>query len=110
MIQRIVLFLKFVPVFGRLLIVPLWNRKSNKTSVDGQTLQGLWIQTLLKSKISTIVNSSRQTRGCPGLGRGFFVLCVNANFMKLQSCMVIRITTILKHNPITLLIQEYLTD
>ena len=30
--------------------------------------------------------------------------------MKLQRCMVIRIATILKHNPITLLIQEYLTD
>ena len=39
MIHRIVLFLKFAPVFGRLLIVPLWNRKNNKTSVDGQTSQ-----------------------------------------------------------------------
>ena len=47
MIQCIVLFLKFAPVFGRL-IVPLWNGKSNKTSVDGQTLQSLWIQTLLQ--------------------------------------------------------------
>nr|DAZ56950.1 MAG TPA: hypothetical protein [Caudoviricetes sp.] len=25
------------------------------------------------SQISTIVDSSRQTRGCPGLGRGFFI-------------------------------------
>nr|DAH96882.1 MAG TPA: hypothetical protein [Caudoviricetes sp.] len=25
------------------LIVPLWNRKKHKTSVDGQTLQSLWI-------------------------------------------------------------------
>jgi hypothetical protein len=47
MIHRIVLFLKFALVFGRL-IVPLWNRKINKTSVDGQTLQSLWIQTLLQ--------------------------------------------------------------
>ena len=39
MIHRIVLFLKFAPVFGRLLIVPLWNRKKHKTSVDGQTFQ-----------------------------------------------------------------------
>jgi hypothetical protein len=65
MIQRIVLFLKFALVFGRLLIVPLWNRKSNKTSVDGQTLQSLWIQTLLKSQISTIVDSSRKARSAP---------------------------------------------
>lgn len=72
MIQRIVLFLKFAPVFGRLLIVPLWNRNSNKTSVDGQTFKSLWIQTLLKSQISTIVDSSRKARGCPGFGRGFF--------------------------------------
>lgn len=43
MIQRIVLFLKFALVFGRLLIEPLWNRKSNKTSVDGQTFKSLWI-------------------------------------------------------------------
>ena len=51
MIHRIVLFLKFAPSsedFNRTfmdidLIEPLWNRKSNKTSVDGQTLQGLWI-------------------------------------------------------------------
>lgn len=65
MIHRIVLFLKFAPVFGRLLIEPLWNGKSNKTSVDGQTFKSLWIQTLLKSQISTIVDSSRQTRGAP---------------------------------------------
>ena len=65
MIHRIVLFLKFAPVFGRLLIAPLWNRKSNKTSVDGQTLQSLWIQTLLQSQISTIVDSSRKARGAP---------------------------------------------
>lgn len=48
MIHRIVLFLKFAPVFGRLfnrtfmdidLIEPLWNRKKHKTSVDGQTSQ-----------------------------------------------------------------------
>lgn len=30
--------------------------------------------------------------------------------MKLQRRVIIRIATILKHNPITLLIQEYLTD
>lgn len=80
MIQCIVLFLKFAPSsedFNRTfmdidLIEPLWNRKSNKTSVDGQTLQGLWIQTLLKSQISTIVDSSQKARGCPGFGRGFF--------------------------------------
>ena len=47
MIHRIVLFLKFAPVFGRLLIVHLWNGKNNKTSVDGQTFKSLWIQTLL---------------------------------------------------------------
>ena len=39
MIHRIVLFLKFAPVFGRLSIVPLWNGKKHKTSVDGQTSQ-----------------------------------------------------------------------
>lgn len=48
MIQRIVLFLKFAPVFGRLfnrtfmdidLIEPLWNRKKHRASVDGQTPQ-----------------------------------------------------------------------
>lgn len=86
------------------LIVPLWNRKNNKTSVDGQTLQGLWIQTLWLEPISTIVDSSQKARGCPGLGRGFFVLCVNANFMKLQSRVIIRIATSLEHNPITLLV------
>ena len=43
MIHRIVLFLKFAPVFGRLSIVPLWNRKKNKTSVDGQTFKSLRI-------------------------------------------------------------------
>lgn len=51
MIHRIVLFLKFAPSsedFNRTfmdidLIVPLWNRKNNKTSVDGQTLQSLRI-------------------------------------------------------------------
>ena len=110
MIHRIVLFLKFAPVFGRLSIVPLWNGKNNKTSVDGQTFKSLWISTLLMSQISTIVDSSLKARGCPGLGRGFFVSCINANFMKLQRCVVIRIATILKHNPITLLIQEYLAD
>lgn len=30
--------------------------------------------------------------------------------MKLQRRVIIRIATVLKHNPITLLIQEYLTD
>lgn len=65
MIQRIVLFLKFVPVFGRFLIAPLWNRKSNKTSVDGQTFKSLWIQTLLQSQISTIVDSSQKARSAP---------------------------------------------
>ena len=47
MIHRIVLFLKFAPSsedFNRTfmdidLIVPLWNRKKNKTSVDGQTFK-----------------------------------------------------------------------
>ena len=73
MIHRIVLFLKFAPVFGRLSIVPLWNRKKHKTSVDGQTFKSLWISTLLMSQISTIVDSSRKARGCPGLGRGFFI-------------------------------------
>ena len=43
MIHRIVLFLKFAPVFGKLLIVPLWNGKNNKTSVDGQTFRSLRI-------------------------------------------------------------------
>nr|DAL09233.1 MAG TPA_asm: hypothetical protein [Caudoviricetes sp.] len=37
-------------------IVPLWNKKKHKTSVDGQTFKSLWIQTLLKSQISTIVD------------------------------------------------------
>ena len=39
--------------------------KNNKTSVDGQTLQSLWIQTLLESQISTIVDSSQKARGAP---------------------------------------------
>ena len=51
MIHRIVLFLKFAPsseYFNRTFmdinsIVPLWNRKKHSTSVDSQTLQGLWI-------------------------------------------------------------------
>lgn len=64
MIHRIVLFLKFAPVFGRL-IVPLWNRKKHRASVDGQTFKSLWIQTLLKSQISTIVDSSQKARGAP---------------------------------------------
>ena len=65
MIHRIVLFLKFAPVFGRLLIVHLWNGKNNKTSVDGQTFKSLWISTLLMSQISTIVDSSRKARSAP---------------------------------------------
>ena len=65
MIHRIVLFLKFAPVFGRLLIVPLWNRKKHKTSVDGQTFRSLRISTLLMSQISTIVDSSRKARSAP---------------------------------------------
>ena len=60
MILRIVLFLKFALVFGR-----LQNRKKHKTSVDGQTFKSLWIQTLLKSQISTIVDSSRKARSAP---------------------------------------------
>nr|DAF96709.1 MAG TPA: hypothetical protein [Siphoviridae sp. ctfrT39]DAG03931.1 MAG TPA: hypothetical protein [Siphoviridae sp. ct0vA12] len=47
------------------LIEPLWNGKSNITSVDGQTLQSLWIQTLLKSQISTIVDLSQKARSAP---------------------------------------------
>lgn len=51
MIQRIILFLEFAPSsegFNRTfmdidLIEPLWNGKSNITSVDGQTLQSLRI-------------------------------------------------------------------
>lgn len=52
MIHRIVLFLKFVPssedfsivpLWILILIVPLWNRKKHKTSVDGQTFKSLWI-------------------------------------------------------------------
>lgn len=47
MIQRIVLFLKFATSsedFNRTFmdidfIVPLWNRKKHKTSVDGQTFK-----------------------------------------------------------------------
>ena len=74
MIHRIVLFLKFALVFGRLfnrtfmdidLIVPLWNRKKHRASVDGQTFKSLWIQTLLMSQISTIVDSSRKARSAP---------------------------------------------
>lgn len=82
MIHRIVLFLKFATSsedFNRTFmdidsIEPLWNRKKHKTSVDGQTFKSLWIQTLLMSKISTIVDSSQKARGCPGFGRGFFVI------------------------------------
>lgn len=43
MIHRIVLFLKFASSSEDFSIVPLWNRKNNKTSVDGQTLQSLRI-------------------------------------------------------------------
>jgi hypothetical protein len=46
-------------------IEPLWNKKKNKTSVDGQTFKSLWIQTLLKSQISTIVDSSQKARSAP---------------------------------------------
>lgn len=73
MIHRIVLFLKFASSsedFNRTfmdidLIEPLWNGKKHKTSVDGQTFKSLWIQTLLKSQISTIVDSSRKARSAP---------------------------------------------
>lgn len=73
MIHRIVLFLKFATSsedFNRTFmdidsIEPLWNRKKHKTSVDGQTFKSLWIQTLLKSQISTIVDSSQKARSAP---------------------------------------------
>lgn len=42
MIHRIILFLKFA-TSSEDLIEPLWNGKSNITSVDGQTLQSLRI-------------------------------------------------------------------
>lgn len=109
MIHRIVLFLKFAPVFGRL-IVPLWNRKKHKTSVDGQTSQKSVDLNALKEPNFYYRRFEPEGSRCPGLGRGFFVLCVNANFMKLQRCVVIRIATVLKHNPKPLLIQEYLAD
>ena len=110
MIHRIVLFLKFAPVFGRLSIVPLWNGKNNKTSVDGQTSQKSVDLNALNEPNFYYRRFEPEGSRCPGLGRGFSVLCVNANFMKLQRRVIIRIATILKHNPITLLIQKYLTD
>ena len=86
------------------LIVPLWNRKKHKTSVDGQTSQkSADLNALIEPNFYYSRFEPEGSR-CPGLGRGFFVSCINANFMKLQSCVVIRIATILKHNPITLLV------
>lgn len=64
MIHRIVLFLNLHRL-RKISIVPLWNRKKHKTSVDGQTFKSLWIQTLLKSQISTIVDSSQKARSAP---------------------------------------------
>lgn len=82
MIHPIVLFLKFAPSsedFNRTfmdidLIVPLWNRKKNKTSVDGQTFKSLWIQTLLKEPNFYYSRFEPEGSQCPGLGRGFFML------------------------------------
>lgn len=48
MIHRIVLFLIFAHVFGRL-IEPLWNRNKNKLPLTVNSSE-LWIQTLIKSK------------------------------------------------------------
>lgn len=64
MIHRIVLFFNFHHL-RKISIVPLWNRNKHKTSVDGQTFKSLWIQTLLKSQISTIVDSSQKARSAP---------------------------------------------
>ena len=65
MIHRIVLFLKFAPSSEGFSIVPLWNFKKHRASVDDQTFKSLWIQTLLKSQISTIVDSSQKARSAP---------------------------------------------
>lgn len=82
MIHRIVLFLKFALVFGRLLIVPLWIliqsylygiKRAIKLPLTVRLLKSLWIQTLLMSKISTIVDFEPEGSQCPGLGRGFFI-------------------------------------
>lgn len=110
MIQRTVLFLKFALVFGRFQSYLYGMERAIKLPLTVRLFKVCGFKRSYKSQISTIVDSSRKARGCPGLGRGFSVLCVNANFMKLQSRVIIRIATILKHNPITLLIQKYLTD
>lgn len=106
MIHRIVLFLKFALVFGRLLIVPLWILiQSNLYGIERKIKLPLTVR-LSKVCGFNFYYSRFEPKGlqCPGLGRGFFVSCINANFMKLQRCVVIRIATILKHNPITLLV------
>ena len=74
MIHRIVLFLKFAPVFGRLLIVHLWNGKKHKTAVDGQTSQKSVDSNALKEPNFYYRRFEPEGSQCPGLGRGFFIL------------------------------------
>lgn len=65
MIHRIVLFLKFAPVFGRFQSYLYGIERNIKLPLTVRLPKSLWIQTLLKSQISTIVDSSRKARVAP---------------------------------------------
>lgn len=65
MIQRVVLFLKFAPVFGRFQSYLYGMERNIKLPLTVRLPRSLRIQTLLKSQISTIVDSSRKARSAP---------------------------------------------
>ena len=65
MIHPIVLFLKFATVFGRFQSYLYGIERNIKLPLTVRLLKSLWIQTLLKSQISTIVDSSQKARGAP---------------------------------------------
>ena len=74
MIHHIVLFLKFAPSSEGFSIVPLWNRKKHKTSVDGQTFQKSVDLNALNEPNFYYRRFEPEGSQCPGLGRGFFML------------------------------------
>ena len=65
MIHRIVLFLKFAPVFGRFQSYLYGMERNIKLPLTVRLPRSLWIQTLLMSQISTIVDSSQKARSAP---------------------------------------------
>lgn len=65
MIHRIVLFLKFAPSSEDFQSYLYGIERNIELPLTVRLLKSLWIQTLLKSQISTIVDSSRKARGAP---------------------------------------------